>query len=344
MKTFERQDEIVLCRQFVVVLVDLAKQSGLHPDKILKGTRCFYQDLEQANLTISTAEYLTIIDNTLRLTNRDDLSFILGRKYFPSQLGQLSQAFLNCKNLLEMLKLCQLFQLQIFPFLYIEVAKTDNKTHLLFNSAIGEISTSQQTFLYEFVLSAMIGAIKYRFGELIPMTIKLPYKQVDYIEQYHVHIGNKVSFDQQLAMLTIEDKYLTQTLQDCSQSLKKIALQDARIIRKEKYMIGFVQAVSQFISTRLINHDVSLERCAVHFAMSPATLKRKLAQHKTSYQILLDKIRCQQAIFAMMEHQYNNEYIAHRLQFNDVTNFRRAFKRWTGMTPSAFRASSAVLS
>lgn len=338
MNTFERHDNIVLCRQFVVVLVDLAKQSGVHPDKILKGTRCFHQDLDTPNKRISTKEFLTIIDNTIRLTKRGDLSFIVGRKFFPGQLPSLSQAFLNCKNIAQMLKLCQLFQFKIFPFLYINIVKTKGKTHILFNSAIGQVSSIQQRFLYEFILSAMIGAIKYRLGEIIPIAIKLPYKEVDYIEQYHVNLGNKVTFDQQLAMVSFDDVLLYREIEDCSQSLKNMALLDARLIRKEQqHPIGYVQAVSQFIEARVSYQDVSLERCAQHLSISTATLKRKLAQHQTSYQILLDKIRCQHAIFAMVENQQNNEHIASSLQFNDVTNFRRAFKRWTGMTPTVFR-------
>ncbi len=337
MKTFERHDNIILCRQFVVVLIDLAKQSGVHPDKVLKGTRCFYQDLHKPNLLISTAELLTIIDNVTRLTNRDDLSFILGRKYFPSQLDSLAQAFLNSKTIAQMLRLCQLFQFQICPFIYMEVIHTQDKTHLLFNSAIGELSNPQQRFFYEFVLAGIMGAIKYRLGEMVPVSIKLPYKSVDYTEQYHVHLGSKVSFEKQLTMLTINNSHLYYKIQDCSHSLKNMSLANAREVRKQQYQIGFVQAVSQFITKRLTQNDVSLEQCAQFFCMSPATLKRKLAQHKTSYQMLLDKIRCQHAIFEMTENQKNNEHIASSLQFNDVTNFRRAFKRWTGMTPTAFR-------
>jgi AraC-like DNA-binding protein len=48
-------------------------------------------------------------------------------------------------------------------------------------------------------------------------------------------------------------------------------------------------------------------------------------------------MRCQHAVFAIIENQQNNECIASSLQFNDIPNFRRAFKRWTGFTPSAFR-------
>ena len=34
---------------------------------------------------------------------------------------------------------------------------------------------------------------------------------------------------------------------------------------------------------------------------------------------------------------YGNEEVAAYLQFNDTTNFRRSFKRWTGLVPSQAR-------
>ena len=354
MKIFDREDDIVLCRQFVVALVDLAKQSGVHPDKVLKGTQCFYPELSLNNTKISIKEFLVIIDNAVKLTKRDDLSFILGKKYFPSQLGDLSQALLNCRNIAHMLKLCQIFQLQLFPFLFFTIVKNkkDNevKTHVLINSAIGTLTTTQERFLHEFVLSAMVGAMKYRFGEAIPVTIKLPYKTVDHIEQYHAHIGSNTSFNQPLAMLTIDDKWLYKPIDNCSASLKKLALYEVKNtikansntrVNRHFIHIGFVQAVCQFINHNLTSADtvdINLDSCAEFLTISPATLKRKLTQHHTSFQKLFDQMRCQHAVFEMIENKKNNECIAFSLKFNDIPNFRRAFKRWTGVTPSAFRA------
>ena len=35
---------------------------------------------------------------------------------------------------------------------------------------------------------------------------------------------------------------------------------------------------------------------------------------------------------------FSNEQIAAYLGFHDANNFRRSFKRWTGLTPSMLRA------
>nr|WP_239032138.1 AraC family transcriptional regulator [Pseudoalteromonas sp. MMG022] len=70
---------------------------------------------------------------------------------------------------------------------------------------------------------------------------------------------------------------------------------------------------------------------------SCATFKRKLKQHQTSFKELKDELQKQQSLFNITERGYSNEQAAAALSFNDTTNFRRAFKRWTGKTPSEYR-------
>ena len=81
----------------------------------------------------------------------------------------------------------------------------------------------------------------------------------------------------------------------------------------------------------------NLETVAQHFAMSPATFKRKLKQHHTRFSALQDCINRQTAVFNIATLAQSNETLAGELNFSDLTNFRRAFKRWTGTTPSQLR-------
>ncbi|MOA47520.1 HTH-type transcriptional regulator GadX [compost metagenome] len=71
--------------------------------------------------------------------------------------------------------------------------------------------------------------------------------------------------------------------------------------------------------------------------MSPATLKRKLHKHGTHYQEQRDLVRKHVALYLYRIKGYSNEEVAAYLHFHDATNFRRSFKRWTGLSPSALR-------
>ena len=105
----------------------------------------------------------------------------------------------------------------------------------------------------------------------------------------------------------------------------------------EEHCVGFLQFLMQLVWRQLQKRgDTSLEWLAAELGCSMATLKRKLAKHGINYQQLIDTIRRQTAVFLLTEQGFNNEKIAYQLKFSDTANFRRSFKRWTGMTPSHF--------
>ena len=74
-------------------------------------------------------------------------------------------------------------------------------------------------------------------------------------------------------------------------------------------------------------------RSAQRFGISPATLKRQLAQLGTHHQAQLDQVRAHAALYLMLLRGQRGEAVARTLGFHDKSNFRRSFKRWTGMTP-----------
>ncbi|MER7350226.1 AraC family transcriptional regulator [Streptomyces aurantiacus] len=84
----------------------------------------------------------------------------------------------------------------------------------------------------------------------------------------------------------------------------------------------------------------SLGEIAARLAMSPATLRRRLAQESTSYQRLKDAVRRDAAIAGLAEGREPIAQLAARLGFSEDTAFHRAFRRWTGTTPGAYRAEA----
>jgi AraC-like DNA-binding protein len=76
---------------------------------------------------------------------------------------------------------------------------------------------------------------------------------------------------------------------------------------------------------------------ARRLAMSTRSLRRQLAAEGTSYQRLLDRMRRDAAIREMARDAREIKAIAHGMGFSDPRGFRRAFKRWTGLTPQQFR-------
>jgi AraC-like DNA-binding protein len=86
----------------------------------------------------------------------------------------------------------------------------------------------------------------------------------------------------------------------------------------------------------------SLEQLAVRLHLSSRTLKRRLREHRVNFQGLLDEVRRQDSLRLLRDSSLRVKEVADRMAYADPANFTRAFRKWTGRTPSAFRAELAA--
>jgi len=80
-----------------------------------------------------------------------------------------------------------------------------------------------------------------------------------------------------------------------------------------------------------------LARVAGTLFVSERTLKRRLQEEDASFQNLVDQVRLERAGELLTSTGMNLSQIADALGYADAANFTRAFKRWTGISPSQYR-------
>ncbi|GGY34045.1 ornithine utilization regulator [Bacterioplanes sanyensis] len=102
-------------------------------------------------------------------------------------------------------------------------------------------------------------------------------------------------------------------------------------------------AVQQDLATRvrsqLLQQQVfpTLAMLAGQLSSSPRTVNRQMAELLTSYQQMVESARCQLAMHYLQNTPLSIDQIAHRLGYNDPSNFGRAFRRWLAVSPRHFR-------
>lgn len=96
--------------------------------------------------------------------------------------------------------------------------------------------------------------------------------------------------------------------------------------------------VQRALSQGLERGQVSLALIAPPLGMSSRTLSRRLAELGTSFRGELDTMRRDLALRLVQDGHEPLGAIAERLGFDTPSGFLRAFRRWTGAAPSAFRA------
>lgn len=99
------------------------------------------------------------------------------------------------------------------------------------------------------------------------------------------------------------------------------------------------ESVAARIESRLPG-VVSPDDVAALLHMSARTLQRRLEAEGTRFSEVLDRVRERQARKLLADPSLGLAEIAHRAGFADLATFSRAFKRWTGVPPGAFRRRS----
>ncbi|KJK07417.1 AraC family transcriptional regulator [Pseudomonas alkylphenolica] len=103
-------------------------------------------------------------------------------------------------------------------------------------------------------------------------------------------------------------------------------------------------SLSAQIRQRLRNHTPenwpSLDDVANQLSMSSSTLQRRLQAEGVSYQGLKDNLRRDMAINFLGQSELTVCEVAAQAGFQETSAFHRAFKKWTGVSPGAYRRSS----
>ena len=132
------------------------------------------------------------------------------------------------------------------------------------------------------------------------------------------------------------EKKLTGSIPDVADATDRIA---------EQYLASFDDgtvsvAVRELLVKLLPSGKADQERVASQLYRSTSTLQRQLSSEGTTYRRLLDGTRRELAERYLRDGKYSQAQIAFMVGFADQSNFARAFKRWTGMSPGEFQEAA----
>jgi AraC-like DNA-binding protein len=116
----------------------------------------------------------------------------------------------------------------------------------------------------------------------------------------------------------------------------------SRSIVAKRRETPLVDRLSQMVLRDLNSCAIEQERFAREMGMSSRTMRRKLTEQGSSFQQVLDECRMRQAVFEFrVRPDLSIAQIALRLGYAEHSNFTRAFHRWSGVSPQAYRTKLA---
>jgi len=195
----------------------------------------------------------------------------------------------------------------------------------------------------DFVVSLLVDMCRMNAGSsLRPVAVRLRRMRPKDGEAYRRHFGCVVHFAADEDSITLSrrdaDRPLPTSNRQLAATLDRILAEQLAHLDKR----DVVARCQARLLDQLSSGEVSEDAMAEQLHMSRRTLQRKLAEADLTYQKLVDDTRRDLAMRHLEDPRHSITDVTFLLGFSQQSAFTRAFRRWTGMSPSAYRAQRSV--
>ena len=319
----------------VAELVAEGKPAGV----ALDGTGLSEEELGIYTTKVSYQQIETVIRNALCLSSAPGIALRSGLRMHVTAYGMYGYALLSSPTYKEALKFSERYIRVHGPLCDIAIAPEG--AAMVYRLDVihwPDPANKLHGFALEFALAAHLTTYRDVVGPEFGFTsVALDYPAPEHARDYDRLFGCPVAF----AQGKNEYRY------DLAWADGAAALADERTYTMARAMceqlLGEVNGaggVAARVRRCLIEHPgryPNIEAMAEQLKIHPRALRRRLETEGTSYRDILAEVRTRLAIEYLRKTQMTNEEIANRLGYSDAANFRHAFARWTGKSPSDFR-------
>jgi AraC-like DNA-binding protein len=191
------------------------------------------------------------------------------------------------------------------------------------------------------IVFANLAAMLKQFGGVggVAQRIQLDYPAPAYAAEYRRLFGCDVEFDcARVAMVVARE------LADRRQLLSHPELAAALRARAEKHERPrtLVESVRRQVRDSWSSGAPTMETVARGLGMSQRSLHRHLARQGVDYRSILNDARLEAAAELLRDRRKSVKEVAHEVGFSNASAFYRAFKRWTGYSPSEYVSGASA--
>jgi AraC-like DNA-binding protein len=167
-----------------------------------------------------------------------------------------------------------------------------------------------------------------------PRWVSFPHAAPSYVERYQRLFGSMVRFGAEQAAIGLSAELLHAKAYPWGRQLFRPA-SNAEVVTTHARI---PERVSDFLASCRSSKPPDMAEIAAHLGMLERTLRRRLAAQGVRFRQLSDEARRTRALAIALDRMHSPADMADTLGFSKVTAFCRAFKRWTGLTLSEYRA------
>lgn len=281
-----------------------------------------------------------------RLTQDPGFGLKTGSWVGPDSFNVVGFILQSAATVREALGMVQKYQALISDGGRLQLLPGTTCSWLIYHPQQGDLAFSPHQI--EAVLAAVVSASRWiGAGALMPQLVRLSHEAVGPLGGYRDVFPCPIEFGQAYSGLLLDNAALDAPLPQANALFARLHEQHAR---------EQLQALAQQQGSRAVVHDwlrTQLQQrggppvptrteAAMALGLHERTLARRLSAQGCTFQSLLDDVRQALALQWVKEEALPLKELAHALGYADISPFYRAFHRWTGQTPAAWREQGST--
>ncbi len=330
----------------ITVSVTVLSQMFLYLDSLKVDIDAFLRSLGVDPETVKSPDTRIPIETYLLI--QDEAAEYVNDPYFGLHMGEFAEAgswsilgymMMNCKTLGEAFEKSGRYSRIIGNLIDARVELKFNKIKAVFFTPLHAPKMSRHCF--EATFSSSVRMMRSLTGaDINPLEITFIYPEPESRSEYERIFQCPVKFGQKDNSLTLAMSIVNTPILMANPGLleyfEKYA-QDflAEMDRKDEH----TRAVTRIILSNLDDEALSINKVARELAVSVRTLQKRLEEEGVVFSDLYKDIR-QRLAQKYLRENYTVEQITYLLGFSEPSVFRKAFKKWSGVTPREYRESA----
>jgi AraC-like DNA-binding protein len=323
----------------LAAVVDALLRDGISVDGVLRDLDVKPSELHSPDTLVSLEQLLSACRLATTLSRDPILPFRIGSSIHVSTYGMYGYAILCGTDFRRTFDFCVRYHVLAAPLVSISYLERDGMCCWTIDPILHPLIDER---LYRFIVEMQMGVHISLQRDIMgsaftPNEITLTYSRCEDFRLIEGLLGCKIRFNQPANQLVFDAKWLDEPANLGNQTTyaEVVAMCD-ELLTDLKHRGGVAGKVRAYLLEDLA-HRPTLAVIAERLGSTTRTLRRQLDHQGTSFRELLDELRSQVAMKYLRDTVMTSEDIAVSLGFSDATNFRHAFRRWTGKTPSEFR-------